>query len=134
MDREEDLIHQVDKNLFKISRLNHIMKFINGLPRFSFEMVLVFVFLILVFVMIGSKRDMVDIIQYLGIFAFASFRIVPGASRILSSFQNIKYIEPSIEILIQEFNLQNNSYEKKIYNYNFTRSLIQEILHCSLFP
>ena len=30
LDREEDLIHQVDKNVFKMSRLNHIMKFINA--------------------------------------------------------------------------------------------------------
>ena len=66
LDREEDLIHQVDKNVFKMSRLNHIMKFINGLPRFSFEMLLVSVFLILIFTMIGIKKDMADIIQYLG--------------------------------------------------------------------
>jgi ABC-type multidrug transport system fused ATPase/permease subunit len=115
LDREEDLIHQVDKNLFKITRLKHMIKFINGLPRFSFEMLIVCVFLVLVFVMIGAKRDMIDIIQYLGVFAVASFRIVPGASRILTSYQMIRYQEPAVKLLLQEFDSKDNSYAKKNY-------------------
>ena len=68
----------------------------------------------IVIIMIGVKKDMIDIIQYLGVFAVASFRIVPGTSRILSSLQHIKYLEPSAEILIKEFDSKNNSYVKKI--------------------
>ena len=52
---------------------------------------------------------MIDIIQYLGVFAVASFRIVPGASRLLNSFQSIKYIEPSVKILLEEFEPKNFS-------------------------
>ena len=115
LDREEDLIHQVDKNVFKMSRLNHIMKFINGLPRFAFEMFLVSIFLILVFVMIGAKMDVVNIIQYLGIFAVASFRVVPATSRIFTSYQLIKYLEPTVKLLLQEFDSKDNSYAKKKY-------------------
>ena len=113
LDREEDLIYQVDKNAFKQSRLNQIIQFITALPRFSFEILMVCIFSALVFAMLGAKREMVDIIQYLGVFAVAAFRIVPGASRILSSFQNLKYIEPSIKLLLQEFDSKNNSYVKK---------------------
>ena len=92
LDREEDLIYQVDKNLSKLTRIEQIIQFITGLPRFSFEMLMVSIFTVLLFVMIGIGRDTVDIIQYLGIFAVASFRIVPGASRILTSLQSIKYM------------------------------------------
>ena len=99
LDREEDLIYQVDKNAFMQSRFNQIIQFVTGLPRFSFEILIVCIFSALVFIMLDSKREMVDIIQYLGLFAVAAFRIVPGASRILSSFQNLKYIEPSIKLL-----------------------------------
>ena len=61
------------------------------------------------------KGKLIDIIQYLGVFAVASFRIIPGASRILSSFQNIKYIEPSVKLLLQEFDSKDNFlYEKKL--------------------
>ena len=113
LDRGDDLIHQVDKNLFKMTKFNHIIQFITGLPRFSFEMLVVFTFVTLIFVMINAGRDLIGIIQYLAVFAVASFRIVPGASRILHSFQNIKYIEPSIKILIEEFKSKNNSYVRK---------------------
>ena len=115
LDRETDLIYQVNKNSFRHTSIIQIIHFITGLPRFSFEMLMVCAFSALVFVMTGAKRETIDIIQYLGIFAVASFRIVPGASRILSSFQNIKYIEPSVKLLIQEFDLKDNSYVKKNY-------------------
>jgi ABC-type multidrug transport system fused ATPase/permease subunit len=65
--------------------------------------------------MIGAKREMVDIIQYLAIFAVASFRIVPGASRLLSAFQTIKHMEPSVRLLLQEFDSKDNSYIKNNY-------------------
>jgi len=118
LDREEDLIYQVDKNLFKMTKINHLMQFINGIPRLLFEVLIVCVFVILVFLLLGTKKDMIEIIQYLGIFAIASFRIVPGATRIFTSYQMIGYNEASIKILLQEFSLKDNSYEKKNYQLN----------------
>ena len=114
LDREEDLIHQVNKNLFKMTRLNHFIQFITGLPRFSFELLMVFTFSIIVFVMLGNKSEVFDIIQYLGVFVVASFRLIPGISRILSSYQVIKYIEPSVKILLSEYDFKKNSQNKKI--------------------
>jgi ABC-type multidrug transport system fused ATPase/permease subunit len=115
LDREEDLIHQVNKNLFKMTKLNQIIQFINGLPRFSFEMLVVCIFSILIFTMIEAKRDIVDIIQYLGVFAVASYRIIPGATKILTSFQTIKYMEPSVKLLLQEFDSKDSSHTEKNY-------------------
>ena len=115
LDREEDLIYQVDENLSKLTRIEQIIQFITGLPRFSFEMLMVSIFSVLIIVMIGVGRDAVDIIQYLGIFAVASFRIVPGASRILTSFQSVKYMEASVSLLLQEFDSKDNFYDKKKY-------------------
>ncbi len=115
LDREEELIYQVDKNLFKMSRLNHIILFIQGIPRYSFEMLMVFSFSIIVLVMMSAKREIVDIILYLGVFAVASFRIVPSAVRMLTSFQAIKHIEPAVKILLQAFDSKNNFYAKTNY-------------------
>ena len=114
LDREEDLILQVNKNSYKMTKLSQLIQFITGLPRFSFEVLMVFSFSAIVFVMLSAQRDMIDIIQYLGVFAVASFRIVPGASRMLSSFQNIRYIEPSVKILLNEFerNFTSQSYKE----------------------
>ena len=123
LDREEDLIYQVDKNLFKMTKFNQIIQFISGLPKFSFEMLMVITFSVIIFVMIGMGKDMLDIIQYLSVFAIASFRIVPGASKILTSLQMIKYTEPSVRILLQELDSKNNSHVKKNYQQKTTAYL-----------
>jgi len=115
LDREEELIYQVDKNLFKMSRLNHIILFIQGIPRYSFEMLMVCSFSLIVLVMIATKSEIVDIMLYLGVFAVASFRIVPCAARMLTSFQAIKHMEPGVKILLQAFDSKNNFYAKKNY-------------------
>tara|TARA_B100000029_G_C17537862_1_gene945551 strand:+ start:6 stop:1676 length:1671 start_codon:yes stop_codon:yes gene_type:complete len=112
LDRETELISQVDSNLFKMTRLNHLIYFINGLPRFIFEILLVFIFITLIITMAGAKREFVDIIQYLGIFAVAAFRIIPSVTRIFASFQMIKYQEPSVNILIKELNSKHNFGDK----------------------
>ena len=92
LDREYNLIYQVNKNLQKHTKLIQIIQFITGLPRFSFEVLMVGTFAFMIFIMISANRDTVDIMQYLAVFAVASFRLVPGASRILSSYQNITII------------------------------------------
>jgi len=113
LDREEDLVYQVNKNLFKMTRLHQIIQFINGLPRFSLEMLMICAFSLLVFMMMAAQREMTEIIQYLSVFAVASFRIVPGISRMLSSFQSIKYLEPSVKILLKEFDSKYHFDDKK---------------------
>ena len=113
LDREEDIIHQFNRNLFKNSAIGLYMKFIAGLPKFLFEILLVCAFLIIVLTLINMNRDMVSIIQYLGVFAIASFRIIPGASRIFTSFQQIKYRRPTVELLSKEFDQKNYFYVQK---------------------
>ena len=113
LDREEDIIHQFNRNLFKNSTIGLYMKFIGGLPKFLFEILLVCAFLILVLFMINMNRDTISIIQYLGVFAIASFRIIPGASRIFTSFQQIKYRRPTVELLSKEFDPKNYFYVQK---------------------
>ncbi len=103
LDREDDLIHQVKKNNFLFTKANQIAQFFAGLPKFFFEILIVFAFSIITFLMVFTGKNMSDIIQYLTVFAVGSFRIVPGVTKFLTSYQLIKYIEPSIKILIKEF-------------------------------
>jgi ABC-type bacteriocin/lantibiotic exporter with double-glycine peptidase domain len=63
--------------------------------------------------MLKVNRDMLSIVQYLSVFAIASFRIIPGASRIFTSFQSIKFRQPSVELLSKEFGLKNYYHVKK---------------------
>ncbi len=113
LDREENLIHQVYINLVKNAEIGVFMKFIGGLPKFLFEFLVVCVFIVLVLSMIYLERNPLDIIMYLGVFAVASFRIIPGASRIFISLQEIKFRRTSVNLLSNELNAKDNSYVKK---------------------
>ena len=110
LDREEDLIHQFHKSLSDHSKVNVFIKFINGLPKFLFEILIVCVFLILVLSMININRDTLSVIQYLGVFAIASFRIIPGATRMFTSYQQIRFRQISVKLLSEEFNQKDNFY------------------------
>jgi len=111
LDRENDLIEQVNDNVSKLSRVNQIFQFLAGLPKFLFEILIVFVFVTLVIFMISINRDMIEIVQYLGVFAIASFRIVPAAIRIFTAMQQIKYRQPTVNLLSEELNLNTDSFE-----------------------
>ena len=113
LDREENLIHQVYINLVKNAEIGVFMKFIGGLPKFLFEFLVVCVFIVLVLSMIYLERNPLDIIMYLGVFAVASFRLIPGASRIFISLQEIKFRRTSVNLLSNELNAKDNSYVKK---------------------
>ena len=113
LDREENLIHQVYINLVKNAEIGIFIKFIGGLPKFLFEFLVVCVFIVLVLSMIHLERNTLDIIMYLGVFAVASFRLIPGASRIFISLQEIKFRRTSVNLLSNELNAKDNSYVKK---------------------
>ena len=72
--------------------------------------------------MISINRDMIEIVQYLGVFAIASFRIVPAAIRIFAAMQQIKYRQPTVNLLSEELNLSDLSmgmssdYEQAVLN------------------
>ena len=124
LDREEDLIHQFYKNLLKSSKVNLFIKFINGLPKFLFEILIVCAFLIIVLSMINSNRDTISIIQYLGVFGIASFRIIPGVTRIFTSYQQIRYRQVTVKLLSKEFGSKDNFYlQKKSQHKNLNMSM-----------
>ena len=109
LDRENDLIEQVSQNVYELSRINQIFQFIAGLPKFLFEVLIVLVFMTLVIFMVSINREMIDIIQYLGVFAIASFRIVPAAIRVSTALQQVKYRQPTVNLLAEELNLNVDS-------------------------
>lgn len=114
LDRTKDLSDRVSNNLYKFSKINLFINFVGALPKFLFEILVVFVFVILILSMLKLERSTVDIVQYLGVFAVASFRIIPGVAKLLTSYQQIKFREPSVAVISSELNKINNSIEDKI--------------------
>lgn len=82
------------------------------LPPIWMEMIVVSGLIIMVLFMMKNQYSSENILVVLGLFAGASFRLIPAVTRILSAMQLMRYGLPSAELLRDEFSL--NKFEVKI--------------------
>jgi ABC-type multidrug transport system fused ATPase/permease subunit len=77
------------------------------LPRLTIELVLIY-FLGLLLVLLTSKvNDFEQTIITLGLFAAASFRLIPSLNKIINSQQTLRYQVPSVNEIYKELNNNN---------------------------
>jgi len=72
------------------------------IPRFYLELLSVFSLTGFVFIMLFQNHQIESVIVILGVFVAATFRILPSINRILSSLQNIKYYQSSVDVVLEE--------------------------------
>jgi len=72
------------------------------LPRIYLETLGVLTFSIFIFLLMGEGNGFNKIIPIVGVFAFASFRIIPSANRILVALNNLSYADSVVTILHAE--------------------------------
>ena len=88
-------IHNV--NLCRITARSY---FFQGVPRLLFELIGIFIITFALFIFFNSEKSLNDIIQILTIYIAASFRVLPSASRIVTSLQNMKLTFPAVNVLL----------------------------------
>jgi ATP-binding cassette, subfamily B, bacterial PglK len=86
-------------------------------PRLFFEIIIVISLIILIFILLKSSQNNIDIIPVLGLFTVSAFRILPSITRIQTSFQSIRYNIPSIEKIYNELKKLDKIINNQI-NYN----------------
>ena len=67
-------------------------------------------------------------LELIGLFALAAFRILPSTSKILVALQQMKFHKPSVNLLTEEFKLQNKIEDNKDkfqnYEFKFTKEIM----------
>jgi len=89
-------------NLKKLAKANIIVGSLSQFPKLSLEfLIIVFLcgFLFLSNLFFEQRQDT---LQTLGLFALASFKIIPSISKIILSMQNLRFNSPSINLLNHE--------------------------------
>ena len=89
--------------------------FINALPRLMFEIFSIIVFVIFVYIILLSEKNLLNFVPIIGIFAFSAFKLLPSSNKILNCFQLIRYHLPSFYVIKKELNLK---IDKGIINTN----------------
>ena len=107
------------------------------LPRPILEVVIVMMMIFLVYVFIQNNQSTSEIFIIIGVFSFASIKLIPSTINILRSLQGLKYNAPSMEKLYEE--LSNNSDEyQSITNSNLNNKFKFEELElkdvCFIYP
>jgi len=99
--------NQLEKMNSSKASMNSKALTLRQIPRYFLELLSVFSLIIFVFILLIQSKNVDNVIVTLGIFVAATFRILPSINRILSSLQNIKYYQSSIDVLYKEFEFIN---------------------------
>ena len=99
-----------DSNIYK-SDLSTKQFTLQQIPRLYLELLAVIGLLGLVLIMTLQNSNMQNLMSTLGIFVVAAFRMIPSINRIMVSLQSIRFAQPVVDNLFQEFK-KINEYEE----------------------
>lgn len=100
---------EIFKEIFKkqkyfLNDLQAKFKTLNIAPRYIFELIAVIILCLIIVVNFILKIEISQIIPVLGLFVAAIFKVLPSLNKLISSSQNLKFYQSSIEIIIGELN------------------------------
>ena len=104
--REDDFLAQFKEHNSKFANFNRLNTTYQALPRLWLEFLAVIGLSILVITIIIQGNSLNVILPTLGLFAVAAFRLIPSAIKILNAVQNIRFNQPSIDILYEDLKLE----------------------------
>ena len=81
--------------------------FVLSLPRYWFELIAIFGFTILILILTYIDDGTNNIIATIGLFAAATFRLLPSIIRMINNIQQIHFTLPVLNNLSEEFKIQN---------------------------
>jgi ABC-type multidrug transport system fused ATPase/permease subunit len=93
-------------------------EFVLSLPRYWFELIAIFGFSILILFLTYINYDKSNIIEAIGLFAAAIFRLVPSIIKVINNIQQIHFSLPVLNNLSEEFNLENKEIRNNEVNFN----------------
>lgn len=103
--RETDFLDRYESHTtlsMKMSRRQFVMQ---QVPRLWLEILAVGGLAVLIVAMTIQQKPLESFIPTLALFAAISFRLMPSASRILSSIQQLRFSVPAVTLLDREFKL-----------------------------
>lgn len=103
MGREDYFLGKFNEsNLWK-AKLSTRQFTLQQVPRLYLELLAVIGLVGLIVVMVLQQKPITSLIATLGIFVAAAFRMIPSINRIMVSFQSIRFAQPVVETLYNEF-------------------------------
>ena len=112
--REKDFIDKYGFHNIEGTRVVQLQAALTQYPRLGLELLAVAGMAMLVFIMLAQHRSMEEIVPTLGLFAVATFRIMPAVNRILGALQTLRFSMSAINTVTEEFNLPSPDLPQRI--------------------
>ena len=113
LSRQEKTIQQIENASKKLSHANAIGNSIGIIPRNFLETTGIVVVITIMICSVYFYGNATSIITTISIFFLALYRILPALNRVLTSYNQILFMYPSLEIIAKEFA---NKYDHLPYN------------------
>ncbi len=125
--KTEKLIKDIVDNLENIRILNTRYVFLQHLPRYLLEFLVVIIFCIIILTFSYSKiLGVSNLVPALALFSAAAYKILPSINKIIQRLQNLKFAKSAIKLISEElkgeikiennFEAQTNKEKLKFYN------------------
>ena len=127
--KENFFRRKFSKNEFEFARVSKLNQTFQQLPRLVFEFIIILFLILLVLFLKIKDIPNNEIIEIVAVFGVASVRFIPSASRILGSFQQLRFGIPALDIILNEQISSSKYYDdlskqrEKNINYKFKNSI-----------
>ncbi len=110
--KETFMINIFDKTINSMEQKEFIQRFIVSLPRIFLETVTIIMFAIICFLYVTTGKSMQNFIPLISLIVVSAVRIIPSLSLISVSVTNIKFQQPSFNLIYNELLPQNKNINK----------------------
>jgi len=107
--RENHFLNAYSEHITSNARIQIKVTTMGLVPRLYLELLAVIGLAALVIFMVIQGKSPALLIPTLGVFVAAAFRIIPSANRIFGSMQNLRYAQPILDVLYDEFMMLRNA-------------------------
>lgn len=92
-------------------------------PKIFFEFLAIVILILFIFIGFKAQSNLETFIVQLGIFSYASMKLLPSLSRLNSQYSNYIYSKPNVDLLISELNEKQVMLKNTYSNYDFNKSI-----------
>lgn len=127
LNRDKTFVKNYDNNFAKYVRVLRLNRLIGVMPKYIIEMVCMTGLLsAIIFKMYFGRKELVEFVPQLAIFAVAAFRLLPSVGRINEHLSAVIYAMPSLDLIyhdLQEIESISRDVGEKDNNWKFQKSI-----------
>jgi ABC-type multidrug transport system fused ATPase/permease subunit len=116
--KEDFFSKKFEIDINKKNRYEYNHRLFSTLPRYFIELTAVLLIFLVLFVMLKNNNDLEYVLATLGLFAYASVRLLPILNKLTNLIGQIKYFSNSAELIFNEL-----SYVEKYHKSNYRKDL-----------